>query len=105
MINFDRYASFKVNGKVEIVPFVKIRKKDTDKYIKFDKRTMRLDKLSYEYYNNCDYAWLIMQANPEYGSIENFIPNGIILRIPYPLEDTINLYTSDIKKYKEINGC
>ena len=38
MAEFDRYTPFKVNGKVEIVPFIKIRKKDTDKYIEFDKR-------------------------------------------------------------------
>ena len=104
MADFDRYTPFKVNGKIEIVPFIKIRKKDTDKYVEFNKRTMRLDKLSYEYYESCDYGWLIMQANPEYGSIENFIPNNVILRIPFPLQETINLYVSDINKYKELNG-
>lgn len=100
---FDRYAPFKENGKFGIVPFIEIRKKNTDKYILFKKQTMRLDKLSYEYYNDCDYGWLIMQANPEYGSIENFIPDGVVLRIPYPLAETLNIYLSDITSYKELN--
>ena len=102
METFNRYIPFSSDGKIEIVPFVSIRKKSTDKTIIYKKNTMRLDKLSYDYYRNPDYAWLIMQANPEYGSIENFIPDGVILRIPFPLEETINLYLNDITTYKEL---
>ena len=104
MKDFDRYSPFKANGKVGVVPFVQIRQKESDKHIQFNKRTMRLDKLSYEYYETPDYGWLIMQANPEYGSIENFIPDGVVLRIPFPLEETINIYLNDIISYKELNG-
>lgn len=100
---FDRYASFRGNGKIDIVPFISIRNKTTDKYITFKKQKMRLDKISYDYYGDCDYSWLIMQANPEYGSIENFIPDGVVLRIPFPLDETINLYLNDIISYKELN--
>ena len=64
---------------------------------------MRLDSISYKYYNNPDYAWLILQANPELGSIENFIPNGSVLRIPFPLDVTLDMYLNDINKHKEIN--
>lgn len=103
MSNFDRYALFKANGNVEIVPYANIKKKNTDKYIVYDKNKIRLDNISYKYYNNPDYAWLIMQANPEYGSIENFIPNGVILRIPYPLDETISLYINELNKIKELN--
>jgi hypothetical protein len=86
-----------------MVPFVEIRKKKSDKYIVYNKKSMRFDKLSYKYYDSPDYAWLILQANPELGSIENFITDGSVLRIPYPLEDTINIYLNDIKTYKELN--
>lgn len=103
MANFDRYAMFKANGKVGMVPFVSIRTKNTDKKIVFNKTSMRLDKVSYENYGSPDYAWLIMQANPEYGSIENFIPDGAVLRVPFPLEETLNIYVNDITKYKEMN--
>lgn len=104
MGNFDRYSIFKANGKMEIVPFIEITKKGTDKYIIFNKKTMRLDRISYEYYDSPDYAWLIMQANPVYGSIENFIPDGVVLRIPYPLDETLNGYMTDIITYKEVYG-
>lgn len=104
MGNFDRYSIFKANGKMEIVPFIEIAKKGTDKYIIFNKKTMRLDRISYEYYDSPDYAWLIMQANPVYGSIENFIPDGVVLRIPYPLDETLNGYMNDIITYKEVYG-
>lgn len=100
---FDRYSMFKADGKVGIVPFVPIAKKSSDKKIVFNKKMMRFDKLSYKYYNSPDYAWLIMLANPEYGSIENFIPDGVVLRIPYPLDETLNAYLNDINAYNELN--
>lgn len=101
---FDRYATFKSNGNVSIVPYVSIAKKKTDKQLLFNKKTMRLDKVSYDYYGSPDFAWLIMQANPEYGSIENFIPDGVVLRIPHPLDETINRYLNDLITYNELNG-
>lgn len=103
MAYFDRYSPFKSDGRIEVVPYIDIVKKSTDKYIKYNKRSMRLDKLSYDYYGDPDYAWLIMQANPEHGSIENFIKDGVILRIPFPLDETLNLYKSGIMSYKELN--
>jgi hypothetical protein len=103
MNDFDRYSQFKINGKISTVPFIPIRKKSSDKYVIFNNRNNRLDKISYEYYKSSDFAWLIMQANPEFGSIENFIPNGTVLRIPYPLDETLNLYLNDITKFKELN--
>lgn len=104
MSYFDRYSLFRKNGKIEMVPFIEITKKNSDKYIIFNKNTMRLDIISNKYYNSPDYVWLILQANPEYGSIENFIPDGVRLRIPYPLDITISDYINNIKKYREING-
>lgn len=104
MSYFDRYSLFRKNGKIEMVPFIEITKKNSDKYIIFNKNTMRLDIISHKYYNSPDYVWLILQANPEYGSIENFIPDGVRLRIPYPLDITISDYINNIKKHREING-
>lgn len=100
---FDRYAPFKINGKYEIVPFIPIRKKKSDKYVVYNSKSNNLDKISYEYYESPDYTWLILQANPELSSIEHLIPNGTLIRVPYPLSDTLNSYLNDIIKYKEIN--
>lgn len=103
MSNFDRYSNFKANGVMQIVPFVAIRKKPSDKEIVYNKSRTRLDKISSDIYNDPDFAWLIMQANPEYGSIENLIPDGVVLRVPFPLEDTLSLYLDDITAYNELN--
>lgn len=101
MSTFDRYKPLKVNGKLGIMPFVEIKKKNTDIYIIYNKKQTQFDKLSYQYYGSPDFGWLIMQSNPEYGSIENFIPDGVSIRIPYPLEDTLNAYINDIVYYNE----
>ena len=104
MSNFDRQASFKAHGKIGIVPLRKIPVKGTDIYVKYKKKTMRFDKLSYQYYNDPDYGWLILQANPQFGSLEEFIPDGSVLRIPMPLEETLNDYINGINDYKKIVG-
>jgi hypothetical protein len=100
----SRYNSFISDGRCEYVPFIPIIKQSTDYYIIFDKNSMRMDKLSYQYYKNPNYGWLIMQANPELGSLEFLIENGSVLRIPYPLENALKKYEDDILKYKNIYG-
>lgn len=96
---YDRYSKFRENGKIGIVPFIKIKEKNTDIYITFNKNTDRLDVLSYKYYYDPNYGWLIMQANPKYGSMEFNIPDKSELRIPYPLDETITQYNNDIEEY------
>ena len=60
--------------------------------------------LSYDYYGDPNYGWLIMQANPEYGSLEFKIPQNALLRIPFPLELAITNYNEGIRKYKKLYG-
>lgn len=102
METYDRYSKFRENGKIGIVPFIEIKEKSTDVYIKYNKKSDRMDTLSYKYYYNANYGWLIMQANPKYGSMEFSIPDGVELRIPYPLEETIKQYNNDIDNYFKI---
>ena len=96
---YDRYKRFRGNGNCRIVPFIEIPKYDSDLYITFDKATMRLDNLSYKYYSNPDYAWLIMLANPHLGSMEFAIENGVRMRIPYPLETALSRYETNVTQY------
>ena len=42
-----------------------------------------------------------MMANPSYGSLEYSIPDGVVLRIPYPLNTAINRYENAINNYIE----
>lgn len=101
METFDRYSQMRDGSSIGIVPFAEIPKKDTDAYEVYHKGQTRLDLLSYQYYDSADYAWLILQANPEYGSMEFEIPDGSLLRIPYPLSVSIQDYQAAIEKHKK----
>ena len=103
-MSYNRYTKFITNGTMDLVPFVEIPKMSTDYYTYFNCNDRRLDILSYEYYGDANYGWLIMQANPEYGSLEFNIPQNALLRIPYPLELAIANYNDGIKKYKKLYG-
>lgn len=102
MPSYDRYSQFRQDGSISIVPFGVIPPKDTDFFEVYAKGETRLDILSYQYYNDSNYGWLIMQANPQYGSIEFEIPDGAKLRIPYPLSQTIQDYRASIEEYKRL---
>lgn len=101
---YNRYNKFTNEGMMEVVPFIEIPKKSTDMYEYYEKGKTRLDILSYQYYENANYGWLIMQANPQYGSLEFAIPNGSLLRIPYPLEMSLAQYEEKINQYKKLYG-
>lgn len=99
--NFDRYAQFREGDKINIVSFGSIPPKRSDIKIIYKRGEMRLDQISYQYYNSADYAWLIMQANPQYGSLEYYIPDNVELRIPYPLDISLNDYQKSIDEYNK----
>lgn len=101
---YDRYYQFRNGDEFTMVPFGEIPVKDTDKYIIYEKGKTRLDLVSYEYYNSCNYAWLILQANPKYGSMEFMIPDGVQIRVPYPLNVTLTDYQTSLNKRKKYYG-
>ena len=100
---YDRYSKFKDDGKNQIIPFIKIESSSTDITVIFQKDTMRMDTLSYKYYGDANYGWLIMLANPKFGSLEYNIPDNAVLRIPYPLSTAISRYENAVDKYKDEN--
>lgn len=104
MASYDRYAKFRVNGTIKKVPFIKIPIKETDYYETYVKGITRLDLLSEKYYGDPNYDWLILQANPSYGSMEFSIPDGSNLRIPYPLGLTLEQYREQITLYDNLYG-
>lgn len=95
---FDRYSQYRNGG---MVPFGAIPPKSSDIKIIYNKGEMRLDQISYQYYNSSDFAWLIMQANPQYGSLEFNIPDKVELRIPYPLDISLKDYQKSIEEYNK----
>jgi hypothetical protein len=96
---FDRYQSFKFDGKYLPLPYIGIPPKGSDKSVVYESQFSRLDKLSQKYYNNPYHGWLIMLANPQYGGVEENIPDGEIIRIPFPFRDSIQQYIDETQKY------
>jgi len=100
-LEFDRYSKLRNDNSVEIVPFVEIPKLDSDYFIEYKKGVTRLDIVSNDYYGNPNYGWVILQANPEVGSLEFNIKDKTVLRIPFPLDAALSAYKEGIDKYKK----
>ena len=101
---YNRYEKFVSNGEMKLVPFAKIPVSGSDRYIRYRRGRTRLDIVSNEHYGSPNYGWLILQANPSVGALEYAIPDGTLLRIPYPLETSIANYKNSIKLYDELYG-
>jgi hypothetical protein len=99
MANFNRYAKISVNGETKLMPFIKIREKSTDKTLVWNSELHRMDILSQRYYGLPTEGWLIMMANPEFGTDEFDIPNGTIIRIPYPYTTSIQSFIDDMNRF------
>ena len=90
--DYDRYSILrKGDGRVEQPPFIKLPKNLSDKYITWNDGDSRLDRLSYKYYGNPFYDFLILYANSKY-LCEFDIPDGALIRIPFPLSKVISDY-------------
>ena len=85
-VNF--YTPLKENDMLKDMPPVKISSRKTDKFIVYQKGIMRTDFLAGEIYQDETLWRLIMWANPEY-FLEFDIPDGAVIRIPYPTNDVI----------------
>lgn len=96
---YDRYKEFRRDGKIMKIPKIEIDKESTDLYITFDKSKHRLDNLSYKYYGDADYGWLLLMANPHLGSMEFEIPDKVLFRIPYPLSSAVLRYENKVNQY------
>lgn len=103
-MQYNRYKSFIVDGAYLKVPFIKIPESPSDSFVYYNSKTMRMDLLSYQYYNDPNFGWLILQANPQYGSLEYMIEDGAKLRIPYPLDTALQGYENEINKYDKLYG-
>jgi hypothetical protein len=101
---FNRYEYFLEDGEFKIVPGIEIPARSTDKYVKYIKGKDRLDKMSQEYYNTPLFGWLIMLANPKVGSIEFDIADNSIIRIPFPLINSLQEYKKNVELYKLYYG-
>ena len=96
---YNRYSQFAINGEQTVVPFVQLPQKVTDKAYIYKIGRSRLDRVSQEYYGSPVFNWLILQANPQFGGLENMIYDGAILIIPFPLVPSLQDYKSAVDNY------
>ncbi len=96
---YNRYSQFLVNGQQEVVPYISLPSKATDKNYIYRTGQSRLDKISTQYYNSPFFGWLILQANPQYSGSEWSIPDGAILTIPFPLLTSLQDYNNELNNH------
>ena len=101
---YNRYSDFNINGQNLTVPFIKLPSLSSDKKVIYKVNSSRLDKLSQQYYESPYFGWLILQANPTAGSIEFEIPDNFLLRIPFPLVNTLQEYKRNVELYNLYYG-
>jgi hypothetical protein len=96
---YNRYDEFIINGEQTVVPFVYISQKPTDQTYIYKVAKSRLDKVSQEFYSSPYFNWLILQANPQFGGLENNIYDGAILIIPFPLISSLQDYKAALENH------
>lgn len=92
------YNKLIFNGRTKQLPFIKIRKRLSDKSKAWNKDIDRMDNLSQRYYQTPFGAIFIKMANPQYGD-EFDIPDGAFIRIPYPLNAVMQEFNDSLNKY------
>jgi hypothetical protein len=101
---YDRYKPFRVGSEIEPVAGIIIPQSSNDKSVVYKKGQSRLDIISNDYYNNPYSGWLIMQANPQFGGLEFNIPDGALIRVPYPFSEAVSRYITQVTRYKQLYG-
>ena len=101
---YDRYSKFRDNGEIKPLPGITIPEASSDKQVIYKQGQSRLDILSNMYYNNPYSGWLIMLANPEFGGLEFNIPDMTSLRVPFPFDNAIARYITEVTNHKLLYG-
>jgi len=100
-VSYNRYAILKnSDGTTDSMPFIKLPINSSDKFEYWNSEFNRLEKLSQKYYGNPFYDFLILYANPEYTS-EFDIPDGTLIRIPFPLSKVKADYEAILTAFKK----
>lgn len=82
----DLYKYLIENGASLNMPHIKIKNRETDKRIVYDKKLNRLDRIAGDIYQEEAYWRFILWANPDY-SLEFDIPDNTVIRVPFPLAE------------------
>lgn len=103
-MTYNRYTKLLRNGSYRRMPNISINERLSDYYITYKRNSSRLDNISYDYYGDANYDWLILLANPDVSDLEYNIPDNSTIRIPYPLESVIEEINNKIDAYDALYG-
>lgn len=97
---YNRYSLLRNNdGTTDTMPFVDLPVNASDKYEYWNSEFSRLDKISYKYYGDATWDWIILLANNQYVSEFDF-PDNYLLKIPFPLMKAKADFEAAIMAYK-----
>jgi hypothetical protein len=98
--DYDRYAILNnSNGTTDLMPFVVLPINQSDKYETWNTAFSRYDKLANKYYGNPFYDFIILYGNPQFAS-EYDVPDGQLIRVPFPLSKAKSDYENALKTFK-----
>ena len=92
-INF--YDYLKKNNEFKNMPAITISIRETDKHVTYNKKTTRIDRIAGDIYEDETVGRIIMWANPDY-TYEFDIPDGTVIRVPFPYDDVVDEIISKI---------
>ena len=92
-VNF--YDYLKRGNEIKNMPSITIDVRETDKYVSYNSKTTRIDRIVGDIYEDETLGRLVMWANPDY-TYEFDIPDGTVLRVPFPLDDVLDEVISKI---------
>jgi hypothetical protein len=99
--DYNRYEILKnTDGTTDQMPFVNLPTNPSDKFEYWNTEFSRLDKISQKYYGNPFYDFLILYANKIYLN-EFDIPDGALIRIPFPLVKAKADYEAALTAFKK----
>ena len=98
MDEFNMYEGFIDDNTFSTLPFFNIPQTDNDAYVEWTVGS-RLDKVSYNYYDNAALWKFILLANPQYLT-EADIEIGDIIRVPLQKEDMFGYIRQKAKESK-----
>ena len=103
-MSYNRYSKLNIDGKIRMMPSIKLTEKSSDIYETYIRNRSRLDNMSYKHYGDPNYDWLILLANQGIADLEYNIPDGSVIRIPYPLDVTIDEFNNKLEAYNLLYG-
>ena len=99
--NFYKFLLSVGESDLDNMPPIQIDERETDKRIAYNKNLTRIYRISGNVYGDETLGRIIMWANPEY-DYEFSIPNGTILRVPFPKNAVLQEITRKINLQKNL---